>query len=252
MLLEHADAIAERLGLAATQLAEIAGAERSTLRIGAFPTALASLVPAAVAQLEGARVIVEEGASQALAERVRSGELHLAVTFQDAAEPRREPAGLERHDLLRESFLVVLGARPSRSRSRDAVDLAELAGEGWTAPSADGHHRARLPRGRLRAAPVVDHARPARDPRAGRTRARGHARAEPAGRRLPRPAAAADSRARARSATSTRCSRRAAGTRSRDAALAALAAAVEGLRAYRFRLTSNAPRMNGCTRQKYV
>src|SRR5215208_1977301 len=93
VLLAHADAIAERLWLAGAQLGEIAGAERATLRIGAFPTALASLVPAAVARLEGARVIVEEGPSEGLAARVRSGELHLAVTFQDAAEPRREPAG---------------------------------------------------------------------------------------------------------------------------------------------------------------
>jgi len=137
VLLEHADAIAERLELARAQLAEIAGSERSTLRLGAFPTALASLVPAAVAQLEGARVIVEEGASGALGERVRAGELHLAVTFQDAAEPRRESAGLERHDLLRETFLVALSPGHPLA-GRDAVDLAALAGEGWTAPSADG------------------------------------------------------------------------------------------------------------------
>jgi DNA-binding transcriptional LysR family regulator len=137
VLLEHADAIAERLALAAAQLAEIAGTERSTLRLGAFPTALASLVPAAVAQLEGARVIVEEGASQGLAERVRAGDLHLALAFQDAAEPRREPAGLERRDLLRETFLVALApAHPLAGG--DAVALAELAGESWTAPSAEG------------------------------------------------------------------------------------------------------------------
>jgi DNA-binding transcriptional LysR family regulator len=137
VLLEHADAIAGRLGLAEAQLAEIAGSERTTLRIGAFPTALASLVPTAVAQLEGARVIVEEGVSSALGERVRSGDLHLAITFQDAAEPRREPAGLERRDLLRETFLVVLAPGHPLAH-REAVALAELAGEGWTAPSADG------------------------------------------------------------------------------------------------------------------
>lgn len=137
VLLEHADAIAERLGLADAQLAEIAASERSTLRIGAFPTALATLVPAAVEQLEGARVVVEEGASGALGERVRSGELHLAVTFQDAAEPRRELAGLERRDLLREAFLVALpDGHPLADRA--AVGLAELAGESWTAPSAEG------------------------------------------------------------------------------------------------------------------
>src|SRR5829696_4727601 len=54
VLLAHADAIAERLGLAETQLAEIAGAERSTLTLGAFPTALATLVPSALARLPAA------------------------------------------------------------------------------------------------------------------------------------------------------------------------------------------------------
>jgi DNA-binding transcriptional LysR family regulator len=137
VLLEHADAIAERLELADAQLAEIAGSERGTLRIGAFPTALASLVPAAVERLEGVRVIVEEGSSTALHERLRSGDLHLAVTFQPAAEPRREPAGLERRDLLSETFLIAL-APGHPLAGREAVELAELAGEGWTAPSADG------------------------------------------------------------------------------------------------------------------
>jgi DNA-binding transcriptional LysR family regulator len=137
VLLEHADAVAERLELADAQLAEIASSERATLRLGAFPTALAGLVPAAVARLEGARVIVEEGASHELPERVRSGDLHLAVTFQDAAEPRREHAGLERRDLLRERFRVVLAADHPLA-AREAVAIADLAGESWSAPSADG------------------------------------------------------------------------------------------------------------------
>jgi DNA-binding transcriptional LysR family regulator len=137
VLLEHADAISERLGLADAQLAEIAAAERSTLAIGAFPTALATLLPAAVAKLGDAKVIVEEGSTQSLHERVRSGALHLAVTFQDAALPRREPADLERRDLVRETFLVVLAPGHPLARRR-AVSLAELAGEAWTAPSPDG------------------------------------------------------------------------------------------------------------------
>src|SRR6266540_3286546 len=49
--LEHADAIAARFDLAALQLAEIADDERTLLRIGAFPTALAGFVPSAVAQV---------------------------------------------------------------------------------------------------------------------------------------------------------------------------------------------------------
>jgi molybdate transport repressor ModE-like protein len=137
VLLEHADAIAQRLELAEAQLAEIAGAERSTLAIGAFPTALATLVPAAMARLGDARVVVEEGAARALEERMRSGALHLAVSFQDAARPRREPDGLERRDLVRETFLVAL-APDHPLAGRERVPLAELAGEAWTAPSPDG------------------------------------------------------------------------------------------------------------------
>src|SRR3954465_10597029 len=47
ILLEHADAIAERFELARAQLADAARDYRATLRIGAFPTALAGLIPAA-------------------------------------------------------------------------------------------------------------------------------------------------------------------------------------------------------------
>jgi DNA-binding transcriptional LysR family regulator len=137
VLLEHADAVAERLELAQTQLAEIAREARTTLRLGAFPTALASLVPAAVARLGGARVIVEEDSAAALRERVRSGELHLVLTFQDAARPREEPAGLERRDLMREAFRVALAPGHPLAK-REKVVLAELADAEWTAPSPDG------------------------------------------------------------------------------------------------------------------
>src|SRR5689334_12375898 len=92
ILLEHADAIAERLELARTQLAEAARDYRARLRIGAFPTALASLIPAAVAAVRlehpGLEVMVDEGATTGLAARLRSGDLHVAVAFQDSALAR--------------------------------------------------------------------------------------------------------------------------------------------------------------------
>src|SRR5688572_22995836 len=43
ILLEHADAIAERFELAKEQLAAAAEGQRARLRIGAFPTALAGM-----------------------------------------------------------------------------------------------------------------------------------------------------------------------------------------------------------------
>src|SRR4051812_44688862 len=136
VLLEHADALADRLRLAETQLAELAGAERTRLRIGAFSSALAALVPRAIASV-AAEVVVVEGDSQALAERVRSGELHLSVAFQDAALPRREHEGLERHDVLREPFLAGMSPR-HRLAGRARVELRELAGDAWSAASTDG------------------------------------------------------------------------------------------------------------------
>src|SRR3954469_774523 len=48
ILLEHADAIAERFALARAQLADAALEHRVRLNVGAFTTALASLIPAAI------------------------------------------------------------------------------------------------------------------------------------------------------------------------------------------------------------
>ena len=65
ILLEHADAIADRLELARTQLAEAARGYRERLKIGAFPTALAGLIPAAIDRVRAAhpdmKVVVDEG-----------------------------------------------------------------------------------------------------------------------------------------------------------------------------------------------
>jgi DNA-binding transcriptional LysR family regulator len=138
-LLIHADAIAERLALADTQTREITRDVHARLRIGAVPSALASLVPAALERVRehepGALATVAEGTADDLP--VRSGELHLAVGFQDAARAREDHQGLERHDLLRERFLVALPPQ-HRLAARASVRLADLADEDWIAASADG------------------------------------------------------------------------------------------------------------------
>src|SRR5689334_1116509 len=73
ILLEHADAIAERLDLARSQLAAAADAYRTRLRVGAFPTALASMIPAAIDRVRldhpAIKVTVDEG-NEDLAARV--------------------------------------------------------------------------------------------------------------------------------------------------------------------------------------
>src|SRR5215217_4032715 len=78
--LERADAVAERLALATTQLADRAGAGRRRLRLGAFSSALATLVPGAVAALRAAEPQVEvdavEASNEGLLADVRAGALH--------------------------------------------------------------------------------------------------------------------------------------------------------------------------------
>jgi DNA-binding transcriptional LysR family regulator len=132
VLLAHADAIAERFALASTQLAELAKPPR--LRIGAFPSALVALVPQAAARL--GEVLLEEGSTPDLAARVGRGELHLALGFQDAALERRAYEGVERRELLTETFLVALPPG-HRLAALDAVPLGALAEERWIAPSGN-------------------------------------------------------------------------------------------------------------------
>lgn len=141
ILLEHADAIADRLALARTQLAEHVADQRAKLVVGAFASALADLVPSAVERLQhrhpGVTVVVEEVGSTAAAARIRSGTLHLALAFQDAAAPRDDPAGLRRSELMLERFLVALPpGHPLANRS--AIALEDLGEDLWTVPSTDG------------------------------------------------------------------------------------------------------------------
>lgn len=140
-LLEHARAVADRVELAGRQLHELAVAERHELRVGAFPSALATIVPTAVSRILARDPEVEvhltEGHADDLAENVRSGRLHAALCFQDATAPRREHAGTRRHDLAEEPMVLALPPR-HRLAGRRAIALTDLADATWTAPSRDG------------------------------------------------------------------------------------------------------------------
>jgi len=142
VLLVHADAIADRFELAATQLAELADSGRAELQLGAFPTALAGFVPAAVLLLRSRdpelRVMLNEVTPSNLAARFSRGDLHVAVSYQDANQPRRELDGAQRIDLLRETFLLALPPEHRLAGGSSAVALSALADEEWIVPSPDG------------------------------------------------------------------------------------------------------------------
>ena len=140
LLLAHADTVASSLRLADAQLAEHTAGEALELRVGAFPSALATLVPATIAALVAddpdREISVTEGSAVDLAAAVADGRLHLALCFQDADVPRREHAGTRREDLFEEPFVVAL-APGHRLAGTEAIRLAELATDTWTAPSRD-------------------------------------------------------------------------------------------------------------------
>ena len=141
LLLEHADVVADRLDLAGGQLAELTGHAARELRIGAFPSALATHVPRALARLIAERPEVKadvaEGTTEELVERVRSGGVHVAICFQGAAAPRREHEGTERVDLGEEPFAALLPLEHPLA-GKGPLRMKDLADHPWVAPSREG------------------------------------------------------------------------------------------------------------------
>jgi DNA-binding transcriptional LysR family regulator len=133
VLLPHAEAVLERVGAARRELAAVGGLDAGQLRVGAFHTANADLVPRALAILRarhpGVAPRLSEGTSPRQLERLEAGELHLAVVSADARLPPK-PGRVELAPLLDEPMLVALP--PShRLAGRRVVRLSELADQSW-------------------------------------------------------------------------------------------------------------------------
>ena len=98
-------------------------------------------MPAAIARVRDrhpdTRVTFDEGTSEELAGRLASGELDLAIAYQDTTWPRAEPPGVKRHHLLHEEFMVAL-APDHPLAAQHEVDLADLRDDDWTAALTDG------------------------------------------------------------------------------------------------------------------
>jgi DNA-binding transcriptional LysR family regulator len=141
LLFEHANALSDRLRLADAQLRELVASVAAPLRVGAFPSALASVVPDAIAALRASYpdVLFEarEASLDELAAAVRAGDLHVAICFEDAGAERQSHPDLERHELGREPMDAAVGPDHRLARRR-SIRLDALAGDTWTAPSPDG------------------------------------------------------------------------------------------------------------------
>jgi DNA-binding transcriptional LysR family regulator len=134
-LLPHAEAVLGRLDAARREVAALAELGAGQLRVGAFPTANAELVPRALsafrAQHPKVSPLLVEGTSPRQLDRLDRGDLHLAVVSSDVRLPLTARRAELTH-LLDEPMLVAL-PRAHRLATRRALRLSELAAESWIA-----------------------------------------------------------------------------------------------------------------------
>lgn len=129
-LLRQADSIASHLDAARAELDEFTAGRRGRVNLTAFPSALAAIVPAALAELAathpGIEVALLEAEPPEAIEAIRAGETDLALTFRYEKELPAE--GLPAIRVGAEPVHLVLPAgRPA------PATLAELADEAWVA-----------------------------------------------------------------------------------------------------------------------
>jgi DNA-binding transcriptional LysR family regulator len=137
-LLPHADAILDRLQAAERELQTLDRLDDGQLRVGAFPTANAALIPRALAMFaaEHPRVSLSlvEGTTGRQLANLDLGDVDIAIisAFPDQA---LEPDRYELTHLLDDSLSIAL-PRSHRLATRRSIRLAELAGESWIAGDA--------------------------------------------------------------------------------------------------------------------
>lgn len=137
VLVDHAEALLERAALAEADLAAAADTVSGRGRIAAFQSvALRLALPAMEALARDAprlRCELIEAEPEHALPALALGDVDLVLGDEWQHQPWRLPAGLQRHELLRDPVHLVLPAgHPTARRHQDAVPLAELAGEAWT------------------------------------------------------------------------------------------------------------------------
>jgi DNA-binding transcriptional LysR family regulator len=146
VLLRHASAALEAMEDAERDLSDEDATQARPVRLGAFASAAASVVPRALDRLARDRpdivLTVREGTSAVLTRALRAGTLDLALLAglpADTPPDDREPA-LEVETLAEGPLRVAVGAS-HRLAGRSRVCVAELGGERWATARSEGQER---------------------------------------------------------------------------------------------------------------
>jgi DNA-binding transcriptional LysR family regulator len=127
-LLGHADAVLDRIDTARRDLRDRRNLDGGRLRLGAFDTAEAALLPRAIAAFRAGHpaveVVLTEANTPTLLRALDAGNLDLAIV---SAYPGQEVDGA----FLMEDPLLVALPVGHRFAGRETLDLAELTDESW-------------------------------------------------------------------------------------------------------------------------
>ncbi|TFD59623.1 LysR family transcriptional regulator [Cryobacterium sp. Hh38] len=149
VLARHAVTVATALDAAGGEIAELQGLRTGLVRLVAFPSASATLVPSLLARMkqQHAQISItylEAEPPEAVA-AVRENRADLAITFSypgDRVDPHRQSAqGLRVATLRRDEMMLVLPAGHPLAGAAAPIDLGDLADENWVAgcPRCRGH-----------------------------------------------------------------------------------------------------------------
>ena len=133
MLLARADALAVQLHMAEEELADLTALRRGRVRLAAYPSAAATLVPRAMAGLRARHPDIDVDLTEAEPPEalglLLAGDVDLALVFSYGVDPVEVP-GMHWTPLAEEPVaLVVATDHPAVGRKR--LTLSHLAGEPW-------------------------------------------------------------------------------------------------------------------------
>lgn len=136
-LADHAGAVLNRLAAAEEEVASIAGLRAGRVRLAAFPSGSATLVPAALARLRAAHPAVAVSFVEAEPDEsvplLRAGEVDLVLGFEyEAVGDEDSATDYEKVPLLFDPLQAVL-PRDHPLAGAEEIALGELAGATWIA-----------------------------------------------------------------------------------------------------------------------
>jgi DNA-binding transcriptional LysR family regulator len=141
VLLRAEEAVRAAMTRARTELEALDAGLSGEVRLGAFVSAAAGIVPPALAAFRracpGVRVTLSQYETEDAYQRLLRGDLDLAVTFDYSWFPLPPPPGLRRSLIGRDPVMVALPARHALA-GRASLSLADLAGEAWIGTPVTG------------------------------------------------------------------------------------------------------------------